>query len=70
MLPRAAATHRVKHDAWPGAGLWYDDGLGYPIARVKESWALVAEALCGHWNVVAADLVNGEWNVITRTSSP
>ena len=24
------ACHRIKHDAWPGAGLWYDDALGFP----------------------------------------
>ena len=52
------ACHRIKHDAWPGAGLWYDERLGWPVSRVKRSWAMVAQTLCGEWNVVAADLVN------------
>ena len=25
------ANHRVRHDAWPGKGLWYDDSLGMPL---------------------------------------
>ena len=33
------ACHRIKHDAWPGAGLWYDERLGWPVSRVKRSWA-------------------------------
>ena len=41
------ACHRVKHDAWPGAGLWYDDALGFPESRVLESWGIMASALCG-----------------------
>ena len=66
-LARAAASrgilvlvgcHRVKHDAWPGAGLWYDDSLGFSEARVLESWTTLATALCGQWNVFAADLQN------------
>ena len=48
--------HRVRADAWPGKGLWYDDALGYPESRVKQSWSRVAAALCGEWNVVLADL--------------
>lgn len=52
------ACHRVKHDAWPGAGLWYDDALGFSEAKVMESWALMASALCAQWNVFAADLQN------------
>lgn len=52
------ACHRVKHDAWPGAGLWYDDSLGFTEDVVKESWSKLASVLCGQWNVVAADLVN------------
>lgn len=47
------ACHRVKHDAWPGSGLWYDDKLGMSEARVRESWDAVAKALCGQWNVFA-----------------
>ena len=50
--------HRVRADAWPGKGLWYDDALGYPESRVKQSWSRVAAALCGEWNVVLADLAN------------
>lgn len=54
------ACHRVLHDAWPGSGLWFDDTLGYPEARVKRSWSAVAAALCGEsqWNVIGADLQN------------
>ena len=52
------ACHRIKHDAWPGAGLWYDESLGFPEARVLESWTKLAGALCGQWNIFAADLQN------------
>ena len=31
------ACHRIKHDAWPGKGLWYDDSIGYPESRVRGS---------------------------------
>ena len=41
------ACHRVKHDAWPGAGLWHDAALGYPIDKVLESWGSMASKLCG-----------------------
>ena len=50
------ACHRIKGDAWPGAGLWYDEALGYPEERVKKSWSVLTAALCGTWNVVAVDL--------------
>lgn len=52
------ACHRVKHDAWPGAGLWHDAALGYPIDKVLESWGSMASKLCGVWNIFAADLQN------------
>lgn len=48
--------HRLTHDAWPGDGLWYDGSIS--VARVKESWTALANALCGEWNVFAADLQN------------
>ena len=40
------ACHRISPEAWPGAGLWYDLDLGYPEARVMESWDVLAAALC------------------------
>ena len=52
------ACHRVKHDAWPGAGLWYDDTLGITETVVKDSWTRMASVLCQQWNIVAADLQN------------
>lgn len=52
------ACHRVSAASWPGKGLWFDDSLGYPEARVLDSWEAVASALCGEWNVFAADLQN------------
>ena len=48
--------HRITHDAWPGDGLWY--GSGISESRVLESWSTLARALCGEWNVFAADLQN------------
>ena len=48
--------HRITHDAWPGDGLWY--GQGISVERVKQSWSTLARALCGEWNVFAADLQN------------
>ena len=52
------ACHRINQDAWPGSGLWYDTSLGFPESRVLQSWSKIASALCGQWNVVAADLQN------------
>lgn len=52
------ACHRIKPDAWPGAGLWYDESIGYPEERIKESWTRLSDALCGMWNVVGVDLQN------------
>ena len=52
------ACHRITHDTWPGEGLWYDARRGYSEERVKQSWSLLADALCKHWNVFAADLQN------------
>jgi aryl-phospho-beta-D-glucosidase BglC (GH1 family) len=52
------ACHRIKADAWPGKGLWYDDSIGFPESRVKESWSAIAKLLCSQWNVFAADLQN------------
>lgn len=48
--------HRITHDAWPGDGLWYGSYIGVP--RVLESWTALTRALCGEWNVFAADLQN------------
>lgn len=52
------ACHRIRHDAWPGKGLWYDQDIGWPVERIKASWTKLAATLCGQWNVVAADIVN------------
>ena len=50
------ACHRLKPDAWPGEGLWYDAQI--TEAKVLQSWTKMAGALCGQWNVFAADLQN------------
>ena len=50
------ACHRLKPDAWPGKGLWYDDEI--TEAKVKDSWSRIAAELCGQWNVFAVDLQN------------
>ena len=52
------ACHRIKGDAWPGKGMWYDESLGFSEEVVKQSWSKLAKALCPHWNVIAADLQN------------
>ena len=52
------ACHRIKADAWPGKGLWYDSTLGVSEDRVMQSWDLVTGELCKHWNVLGADLQN------------
>ncbi|KAL1510621.1 hypothetical protein AB1Y20_006922 [Prymnesium parvum] len=52
------ACHRIRGDAWPGAGLWYDPSLGFSEEVVKQSWGKLAAVLCEHWNVFAADLQN------------
>ena len=49
------ACHRVKHDAWPGLGLWHDDGLGFPMSRVLDSWGRMATAR-GLGSLLAASL--------------
>lgn len=49
------AAHRLRHDAWPGKGLWYDEDIGWPVSRVKTSWSKLAAVLCGEWNVIAAE---------------
>lgn len=36
----------------------YDNNLGFPESKVKESWSKVARTLCGEWNIIAADLQN------------
>ena len=44
--------HRLKPDAWPGNGLWYDPyDAKLSEERVKESWSKVASELCEQWNV-------------------
>ena len=53
------ACHRINPHAWPGDGLWY--GAEVPESRVLESWDKIANALCGRWNVFAADLQNEPW---------
>ncbi|KAL1500419.1 hypothetical protein AB1Y20_013076 [Prymnesium parvum] len=50
------ACHRLRPDAWPGGGLWYDEFLDE--GSVLRSWELLCAALCAQWNVVAADLQN------------
>ena len=50
------ACHRLKPDAWPGKGLWYDGEI--TEASVLESWRRLAAALCGQWNVFGVDLMN------------
>ena len=50
------ACHRLRPDAWPGDGLWYDEAL--TEARVLESWGRIAARLCGQWNIFAVDLQN------------
>ena len=50
------AAHRLRADAWPGDGLWFDAAT--PEVRVKTSWEKVAAKLCPQWNVFAADLQN------------
>ena len=34
------ACHRLKPDAWPGKGLWYDETV--TEERVKQSWSTLA----------------------------
>ena len=50
------ACHRMKPDAWPGDGLWYDEQISEH--RVAQSWELLAQDLCDVWNVFAVDLQN------------
>ena len=50
------AAHRLRPDAWPGDGLWYDGRL--TEADVLDSWTKVANTLCTQWNVFAVDLMN------------
>jgi hypothetical protein len=52
------ACHRITADAWPGAGLWYDDSIGWSEERVMKSWTKLAPILCEHWNIFAADITN------------
>ena len=48
--------HRTTPTAWPGEGLWHDSHISEQQAL--DSWSSVADALCGQWNVFAADLQN------------
>ena len=50
------ANHRLKPDAWPGDGLWFDADI--TEKRVKDSWTKIARRLCDQWNVFAVDLQN------------
>lgn len=63
-LVRAAAAHdilvvlacqRLKANA-PNYGLWYNDTLGVSEQSTFRGWELLADALCGEWNVVGVDL--------------
>ena len=49
-------VHRTIATAWPGEGLWYDSHVSE--AEAIQSWRKLAQSLCKHWNVFAADLVN------------
>lgn len=50
------ACHRLKPDAWPGDGLWYDQRITETAVRM--SWGMIAKKLCSQWNVFAVDLQN------------
>ena len=55
------AMHRLTARLYPGArgsGKWYADEAGMPLERVKHAWTALADALCGEWNVFAADVQN------------
>ena len=45
------ACHRLRPDAWPGDGLWYDEQISEH--RVSEAWEKLAQDLCDVWNVFA-----------------
>ena len=62
------AAHRLRHDAWPGKGLWYDDDIGWPVSRVKTSWSKLAAVLCGEWNVIAAECASRHLERISNES--
>ena len=51
------AAHRLGPQDWPGNGLWYNAQINED--RVRESWTMIAEAMChDSWNVFAVDLQN------------
>merc|ERR1711871_544073 len=50
------ACHRLDPEAWPGNGLWYNGEISE--TKVKESWTMIAQTLCGQWNVMGVDLQN------------
>ena len=51
------AAHRLGPQDWPGNGLWYNAQIGEN--RVRESWSMIAQAMChDSWNVFAVDLQN------------
>lgn len=52
------ACDRLSADAFPGNGLWYEEHGALDEAATQDSWSRLAQALCGKWNVVAADLMN------------
>ena len=41
------AAHRLRPNAWPGLGLWYDGLLSEQ--RVLASWDRLADKLCSQW---------------------
>ena len=41
--------------------MWHRYNKEVPLAGVKRGWAALADALCGQWNVFAADLQNEPW---------
>ena len=64
------AAHRLRHDAWPGKGLWYDDDIGWPVSRVKTSWSKLAAVLCGEWNVIAAECASRHLERVSNALRP
>ena len=47
---------RLRSSRWPDDGLWYDGDL--TLDAVKQGWDRLQQRLCGHWNVLGADILN------------
>ena len=57
-------VHRLDSAVWPDPrGLWYSESMS--MAELQRAWDVLAQRLCGHWNVFGADLFNephgGTW---------